>query len=226
MAPDNTILRPIAFASKSLTGAEQRYSNIELQAFGILHGLEKFHHYCFGKEVLVITDHLSSLTTNHLCQCLKKKVATLLQHIQHILLKIHQYRVQIIYKPGPEIFTADWLLWHNHAEGKDKPIKDMDINTDTIQFVTDILECMSVAQIQQASAQNDHLQCLKSFIITGWPSTKDKLHADLKLYWSYRDKLSVIDGIVLKGRHIVIPDSLRQQVLDQLHTNHMGIEKN
>ena len=29
MAPDNTNLQPIAFASKSLTGAEQRYSNIK-----------------------------------------------------------------------------------------------------------------------------------------------------------------------------------------------------
>ena len=57
MAPDNTNLCPIAFASKSLTGAEWRYSNIEQEALGILHGLEKFHHYCFGREVLIITDH-------------------------------------------------------------------------------------------------------------------------------------------------------------------------
>ena len=41
----------------------------------------------------------------------------------------------------------------------------------------------------------------------------------------YRGELAVIDGIILKGRHIVIPNSLKQQVLDQLHTNHMGIEK-
>ena len=66
MAPDNTILCPITFASKSLTGAEQRYINIKQEALGILHGLEKFHHYCFGREVLV------SLTTKHLYQCLKK----------------------------------------------------------------------------------------------------------------------------------------------------------
>ena len=82
-----------------------------------------------------------------------------------------------------------------------------------------------MSQMQQVSAQDEHLQCLKSFIITGWPSIKDELHTDLKPYWSYRDELAVIDRIVLKGRHIVIPTSLRQQVLDQLHTNHMGIEK-
>ena len=38
--PDNTILRPITFASKSLTSAVQRYSNIEREALGILHGLK------------------------------------------------------------------------------------------------------------------------------------------------------------------------------------------
>ena len=43
-APDNTILRPITFESKSLTSAEYRYSNTEREALGILHGFEKFHH--------------------------------------------------------------------------------------------------------------------------------------------------------------------------------------
>ena len=90
VVPDKASLRPIAFASKSLTGAEWRYSNIELEALGILHGLEKFHHYCFGREVLVITDH------KPLIAMFKKDVATLSQCIQHILLKVHQYRVQII----------------------------------------------------------------------------------------------------------------------------------
>ena len=38
-APDNSILRPIAFSSKSLTGAEKRYINIERRALGILYSL-------------------------------------------------------------------------------------------------------------------------------------------------------------------------------------------
>ena len=84
---------------------------------------------------------------------------------------------------------------------------------------------MSISQIQQASTQDDHLQCLISFVIAGWPSTKEELHTDLKPYWSYRDELAIIDGVMLKGRHISIPTSLKQQVLDQPHTKHMGIEK-
>ena len=44
VAPDNITLCPIAFTSKSHTGAEWRYSNIEHEVLGILHGLERFHH--------------------------------------------------------------------------------------------------------------------------------------------------------------------------------------
>ena len=42
MVPDNTILHPISFGSKSLTNSEYRYSNIEREALGILHGLKNF----------------------------------------------------------------------------------------------------------------------------------------------------------------------------------------
>ena len=48
VTPQNIALCPIAFASKSLTGVGQRYSNIEQEALGILHELEKFHHLCIG----------------------------------------------------------------------------------------------------------------------------------------------------------------------------------
>ena len=116
MVPDNTSLCPITFASKSLTGAEHRYSNIEREALGILHRLRMFYHYCFTREVHVITNHKPLVAT------FRKDVAMLSQCIQHILLKIHQYRVQILYKPGPEIFIADWLSWYNHHEGKYEPI--------------------------------------------------------------------------------------------------------
>ena len=64
VALDNTIPCPIVFASKSLTGAEHSYSNIEREALGILQGLKKFHHYSFAREVLFITVHTMHFTKN------------------------------------------------------------------------------------------------------------------------------------------------------------------
>ena len=37
--------------------------------------------------------------------------------------------------------------------------------------------------------------------------------------------MAVIDGVVIKDKHIVILKVLQQQVLKQLHLNHMGIKK-
>ena len=51
------------------------------------------------------------------------------------------------------------------------------------------------------------------------------MHSDLRLYWCYRDDQAVIDEVVMKGRQIIILIALKQQLLDQLHTNHIGIIK-
>ena len=71
---------------------------------------------------------------------------------------------------------------------------------DAIQTATDMPECVSMAEIQQASSINNHLQQLRGIIITGWPDTRDKQCMDLQPHWSYRDELAVIDGIILKGK--------------------------
>ena len=43
--------------SKSLSSTEKRYSKIEIEAIDILYVLKKFHHYCFARELSIITDH-------------------------------------------------------------------------------------------------------------------------------------------------------------------------
>ena len=50
-------LKPIAFASKSLSEAETRYSNIERELFGVVWAIEHFNHYTFANRVHVISDH-------------------------------------------------------------------------------------------------------------------------------------------------------------------------
>ena len=124
-----------SIVSKSLTSAECRCSNIEREALGILHSLKKFHHYCFARDVNVITDH------KPLVAILKKDIVTLSQRIQQILLRIHQYRLRILYKSGPEIFIADWLSQHNHKKNKDEAIKRMDVWVGALQTLMDVPEC-------------------------------------------------------------------------------------
>ena len=44
-------------------------------------------------------------------------------------------------------------------------------------------------------------------------------------YFDYRECLSVVDGVIMKGSCIVIPASLRTKTLDTLHSSHMGETK-
>ena len=54
---NNASLWLIAFMIKSITSVETQYSSTEREALGILHGLEKFHPYCFAHKVSMMTDH-------------------------------------------------------------------------------------------------------------------------------------------------------------------------
>ena len=61
--------------------------------------------------------------------------------------------------------------------------------------------------------------------MTKWPDKRADCPARLHGYWNYRDEMSVNDGIILKGNRIVIPLTLRQPLLNQLHYGHQGAEK-
>ena len=49
--------KPIAYASRLLTDTERRYAQIEKEMLAIVYGLQKFHHYTYGRSLNVITDH-------------------------------------------------------------------------------------------------------------------------------------------------------------------------
>ena len=53
--PNN--LRPVAYASKTLTSCESNYSNIERELLGVLFSVLHFKHFTYGCKVHIITDH-------------------------------------------------------------------------------------------------------------------------------------------------------------------------
>ena len=48
---------PVAYASRALTETEKRYAQIEKELLAVVYGCQKFHHYIYGKKVIVETDH-------------------------------------------------------------------------------------------------------------------------------------------------------------------------
>ena len=83
--------------------------------------------------------------TNHkiLVAVFKKDVVTLSQHLQHILLRIHQYKVYILYTPGPDLYITDWLSRQNYIVNKEKE-KGMKLSITVISMMTGILSCQSL----------------------------------------------------------------------------------
>ena len=102
------------------------YRKSERGALSILHGLIKFHHYCFWKEVYVITDH------KPLVGMITKDVAIISQWLQCFMLCIHLYSLYILYKPGPMLYIVYWLSCNSHVENWDQEILGMNVSIQNI----------------------------------------------------------------------------------------------
>ena len=67
------------------------------------------------------------------------------------------------------------------------------------------------------------MQLLKQHILDGFPKSRSCLPESVHSFFDYRECLSVVDGVIMKGPCAVIPVSLRNNTLDTLHSSHMGI---
>ena len=62
--------------------------------------------------------------------------------------------------------------------------------------------------------------------MSGWLSTIREVPSEIQPYWIFMEELTVKDGIVLKGIHIVISHKKHQATLNQLmHEGHLGLNK-
>ena len=94
-------MRPIAYASRSLQGAEARYPATELEALGVVWAVKKLRHYLYGHQCTIVTDHQplrSLLNTPHPSGKLARWG-----------LALQELDVRIVYRPGKKNQAADAL---------------------------------------------------------------------------------------------------------------------
>ena len=68
------------------------------------------------------------------------------------------------------------------------------------------------------------LSKVHDLVLDGWPE-EFEIESNLKPFGSRKDELSVEKGVVLWGNRVVVPQSLQDRVLDELHMAHAGCSK-
>uniref|UniRef100_A0A1B8Y8I2 Gypsy retrotransposon integrase-like protein 1 n=1 Tax=Xenopus tropicalis TaxID=8364 RepID=A0A1B8Y8I2_XENTR len=201
---------PEAFASRALTTTERGYSQIEKELLAVVFGMEKFHQYTYGRHVTVHSDHkpLETIT--------KKPLINAPKRLQLMLLRLQKYDCDISYCPGKDLLIADALsrAYLPNSHGGDKDIETINM-CEYLPMSKD-----SLKEIQTCTEHDSTMQILKTTILQGWPKYKQYTPLEISLF----DKLSIHQGIIFKGERVVIPGSLRRDIMERLHSSHIGIE--
>lgn len=208
--------KPIAYSSTTLTSAQRNYAHIEKELLAIVYGCKKFHQFLFGCKFKVYSDHKPLISMS------KKPLSTLSSRMQRMFLQLQCYDMEIVYKPGKEMFLPDTLSRAPLDNNFPTPEEDtLTINVLKYNYMSDV----KLLEIKEATETDLELNLLKDFIVKGWPRDNDSIDPQVKKYWQYRDELCFSNGLVLKLDRIVIPASKRQEILLRLHEGHFGIVK-
>ena len=61
-------------------------------------------------------------------------------------------------------------------------------------------------------------------IMNGWPSELKEAPEVLKLYWIFRDAISVYDGVLYRSHQEIVPATVRDEMLQKIHKAHQGAD--
>ena len=76
--------------------------------------------------------------------------------------------------------------------------------------------------MKQETIDDETLQKVKDLVREGWPTSIKGVEEDVRPYWPFREDISYIDGLLMAGSRIIIPESSRDYVLRQIHEGHQG----
>ena len=213
--------KPVCYASRSLTPTECRYATIEKEALAITWACDRFQQYLFGKEFIIYTDHspLVSLLS-------KKRLDDMPLRVQRFRMRLMRYSYDVQYIPGSKQIVADALSRAPVTDVK-LSINEVSLVAEVENFVEGMVANLPASQnrLNEIRAQQNNdpvLSVVKKFCQSEWPS---KCPVEVLPFKKVQNELSVINGILVKGSLLVIPTSLRVEILSKIHEGHLGIVK-
>ena len=204
----------IEYQSWALTSTQQWYSNIEREAYSLVNGVEHFHHYIFGKPFEVHTDH------HTLVQLSLKPLAELSPRWQCLFLRVNQYKYTVKYVRQTGVMIADCL---SHIVCQNTAEDDETLNLHVTASMT--FQDGKLQDIRHQTLTDPQLVKSARVIQNGWGESHGDLDADLDTFWIHRFSMHIINGIIMNGNRIVIPQALQQEYLQCLHMGHLGVSK-
>ncbi|XP_025999271.1 uncharacterized protein K02A2.6-like [Astatotilapia calliptera] len=211
--------KPVAYASKALSATEQRYAQIEKEALASTWACERFAEFLIGKTFHIETDHkpLVSLLGS-------KGLDELPPRIQRLRMRLMRFSYTISHVPGRDIATAD-VLSRAPVCDTTEGLPEEEINL----YVESVIASLPATEprlreIQTHQDNDSILSQLKKFCVEGWPD-KYSIGRVFQPYLPFSGDLTVHNGLLLYGSRIVIPTSLRADILSKLHEGHLGITK-
>lgn len=203
--------RTVAFASRTLTTAERKYSTVEKEALACVWAVEKWRSYLWGQRFTLRTDH-QALTT----LLATKGIGRAGMRVARWSARLLCFTYGMEYKPGSQNQTADCL--------SRLPLPANTAAVEEPEMVASVLPALSVSDFTSSSAQCPELTLLRAQIQKGWPKCKKHVDSALAPYFLIRHELSASDTLVMRGEHrYIVPVSLRSTVVHLAHDTHQGV---
>ena len=100
--PDRPLVRPIAFASRSLKPAEMNYTIFELECLAIVWGVRYFHSYLHGRHFLIESDHRA-------LAFLRASPESVSPRVERWMMALQRYSFTVRHRPAKEHAHVDAL---------------------------------------------------------------------------------------------------------------------
>ncbi|XP_053685985.1 uncharacterized protein K02A2.6-like [Sabethes cyaneus] len=225
--PDGSV-KPISYASRSLTPAESNYSQIEKEGLALIFAVTRFHRMIFGRHFVLETDHKPLLAIFGSKKGIPVYTANRLQRWALTLLL---YDFSIKYVSTDSFGYADILsrLINTHVRpNEDYIIASIELEETMEDIVKQSVKVLPVTfkMIQTETRSDAVLKQVKQFVQTAWPSDQSTFNdPQLQQFYQRRDSLSVVSDCLTYGERLVIPTKFQDRVLRLLHKGHPGVER-